>query len=118
MYIVGWGMASLKKSTVFILMTLCWLYSMSGLLIGISIYFGILLQIFIPTLSVLEAVIGLIKTLGDEGLVGLLAGIWLVGQFFLSYKLYGSLKNKYESLYSSLNQFYFVSTIQIIYNSI
>ena len=91
-------MASLKKSTVFILMTLCWLYSMSGLLIGISIYFGILLQIFIPTLSVLEAVIGLIRTLGDEGLVGLLAGIWLVGQFFLSYKLYGSLKNKYESL--------------------
>ena len=50
------------------------------------------------TLSVLEAVIGLIRTLGDEGLVGLLAGIWLVGQFFLSYKLYGSLKNKYESL--------------------
>jgi hypothetical protein len=49
-------------------------------------------------LSVLEAVIGLIRTLGDEGLVGLLAGIWLVGQFFLSYKLYGSLKNKYESL--------------------
>ena len=74
-------MASLKKSTVFILMTLCWLYSMSGLLIAISIYFGILLQIFIPALSVLEAVISLISTLQDEGLVGLLAGIFLVGQF-------------------------------------
>mgnify|MGYP000229828429 FL=1 len=91
-------MASLKKSTIFILMSLCWLYSLSGLLIAISIYFGILLQIFIPTLSVLEAVIGLIRTLEDEGLVGLLAGIWLVGQFFISYKLYKSLKNKYESL--------------------
>ena len=53
------------------LMILCWLYSMSGLLIGISIYFGILLQIFIPTLSVLEAVTGLIRTLGDEGFFNL-----------------------------------------------
>ena len=79
-------------------MSLCWLYSLSGLLIAISIYFGILLQIFIPTLSVLEAVIGLISTLQDEGLVGLLAGIWLVGQFFISYKLYKNLQNKYDSL--------------------
>ena len=71
---------------------------MSGLLIDFNLFWNLITNFYFPHCPVLEAAIGLIRTLGDEGLVGLLAGIWLVGQFFLSYKLYGSLKNKYESL--------------------
>ena len=74
-------------------MSICWLYFMSGVVALILIHLAILLSIFIPN-NVVDNVMAFITELGNNGIVGLLALIVFIGQYFLAYRLYLFFKAK------------------------
>ena len=59
----------------------------------ILIHLAILLSIFIPN-NVVDNVMAFITELGNNGIVGLLALIVFIGQYFLAYRLYLFFKAK------------------------
>lgn len=75
------------KKIMLIPMGICWLYLMSGIISLILIHLAILSSIFIPN-NVLANLIAFISELGDNGVVGLIVLIVIVGQYFLAYRLY------------------------------
>ena len=81
------------KKILLVPMSICWLYFMSGVIALILIHLAILLSIFIPN-NVLDSVMAFITELGNNGVVGLLALIVFIGQYFLAYRLYLFFKAK------------------------
>jgi hypothetical protein len=77
-------------------MALSWLYFMSGVLSLFAIIISIFLTVFFPNnpyiSNVLPNLLGTLNQLGDNGLVGLISLIILVGQYFLAYNLYNFFK--------------------------
>tara|TARA_B100001939_G_C16836040_1_gene570924 strand:+ start:303 stop:599 length:297 start_codon:yes stop_codon:yes gene_type:complete len=65
-----------------------WLYYMIGVVSLFLIFIGLFLNIFFPSLSVLDNLLTMLNTFGDNGFVGLIALIFLVGQYFLAYHFY------------------------------
>ena len=66
---------------------------MSGVVALILIHLAILLSIFIPN-NVVDNVMAFITELGNNRIVGLLALIVFIGQYFLAYRLYLFFKAK------------------------
>jgi len=81
------------KKILLVPMSICWLYFMSGVIALILIHLAILLSIFIPN-NVVDNVMAFITELGNNGIVGLLALIVFIGQYFLAYRLYLFFKAK------------------------
>ena len=81
------------KKILLVPMSICWLYFMSGVVALILIHLAILLSIFIPN-NVVDNVMAFITELGNNGIVGLLALIVFIGQYFLAYRLYLFFKAK------------------------
>ena len=81
------------KKILLVPMSICWLYFMSGVVALILIHLAILLSIFIPN-NVVDNVMAFITELGNNGVVGLLALIVFIGQYFLAYRLYLFFKAK------------------------
>ena len=86
-------------------MALCWLYFMSGVVTLFATLIGIYLSVFFPNMPyikyVLPNLIDLMNALGDAGVVGLMATVILIGQYFLAYNLYNFFKkhhDKYQPL--------------------
>ena len=75
------------KKILLVPMSICWLYFMSGVIALILIHLAILLSIFIPN-NVVDNVMAFITELGNNRIVGLLALIVFIGQYFLAYRLY------------------------------
>ena len=61
---------------------------MIGVVSLFLIFIGLFLNIFFPSLSVLDNLLTMLNTFGDNGFVGLIALIFLVGQYFLAYHFY------------------------------
>lgn len=66
---------------------------------------GIYLSVFFPNMpyitNVLPNLIDLMNTLGNNGLIGLMATVIFIGQYFLAYNLYNFFKkhhDKYQPL--------------------
>ena len=82
-----------------------WLYYMSGVAILFSILIGIYLSVLLPDMpyvsNVLTNLLNFLQTLGDNGLVGLIVLIHLVGQYFLAYYLFNLFKEYRDNLQSS-----------------
>jgi len=98
-------MNSIKKFLISIPMALCWLYFMSGVVILFTIIISIYLSVFFPNMpyitNVLPNLIDLMNTLGNNGLIGLMATVIFIGQYFLAYNLYNFFKkhhDKYQPL--------------------
>jgi len=81
------------KKILLVPMSICWLYFMSGVVALILIHLAILLSIFIPN-NVVDNVMAFITELGNNRIVGLLALIVFIGQYFLAYRLYLFFKAK------------------------
>ena len=81
------------KKILLVPMSIYWLYFMSGVVALILIHLAILLSIFIPN-NVVDNVMAFITELGNNGIVGLLALIVFIGQYFLAYRLYLFFKAK------------------------
>ena len=81
-----------------------WLYYMSGVVTLFAIWIGIFLSLFFPNMpyisNVLPNLLDLLQTLGDNGLVGLIVLLFVVGQYFLAYYLYDFLKKFREDIKS------------------
>ena len=64
-----------------------------------AIFIGIFLSLFFPDMpyvsNVLPNLLDFLQTLGDNGLVGLIVLVFVVGQYFLAYYLYDFLKEVY-----------------------
>tara|TARA_B100000029_G_C17008902_1_gene754094 strand:- start:216 stop:476 length:261 start_codon:yes stop_codon:yes gene_type:complete len=82
-----------------------WLYFMSGVVTLFAIFIGIFLSLFFPNMpyvsNVLPNLLDFLQTLGDNGLVGLIVLVFVVGQYFLAYYLYDFFKNLREDIKSS-----------------
>ncbi len=82
-----------------------WLYYMSGVVTLFAIFTGIFLSLFFPDMpyvsNVLPNLLDFLQTLGDNGLVGLIVLVFVVGQYFLAYYLYDFFKNLREDIKSS-----------------
>ena len=82
-----------------------WLYFMSGVVTLFAIFIGIFLSLFFPNMpyasNVLPNLLDFLQTLGDNGLVGLIVLLFVVGQYFLAYYLYDFFKNLREDIKSS-----------------
>ena len=98
-------MNSIKKFLISIPMALCWLYFMSGVVALFATLIGIYLSVFFPNMpyitNVLPNLIDLMNTLGNNGLIGLMATVIFIGQYFLAYNLYSFFKkhhDKYQPL--------------------
>ena len=82
-----------------------WLYFMSGVVTLFAIFIGIFLSLFFPDIpyvsNVLPNLLDFLQTLGDNGLVGLIVLVFVVGQYFLAYYLYDFFKNLREDIKSS-----------------
>ena len=82
-----------------------WLYYMSGVVTLFAIFTGIFLSLFFPDMpyvsNVLPNLLDFLQTLGDNGLVGLIVLLFVVGQYFLAYYLYDFFKNLREDIKSS-----------------
>ena len=69
-------------------MALCWLYFMSGVVTLFVIVIAIYLSVFLPNMpfitNILPNLIDLINTLGNNGLVGLITLVILIGSYFLA----------------------------------
>ena len=82
-----------------------WLYYMSGVMTLFAIFIGIFLSLFFPDMpyvsNVLPNLLDFLQTLGDNGLVGLIVLVFVVGQYFLAYYLYDFFKNLREDIKSS-----------------
>ena len=87
-------MQTLKKIIVFPFMTYFFLVHVSLIVILILVYFGILVEIFIPQLYVLENFLELLNTLGAEGVIGLL----VIAQFFINYYLFIFTRRIYKNI--------------------
>ena len=86
-------------------MALCWLYFMSGVVALFATLIGIYLSVFFPNMpyitNVLPNLIDLMNTLGNNGLIGLMATVIFIGSFYLAYNLYNFFKkhhDKYQPL--------------------
>ena len=70
-----------------------------------AIFIGIFLSLFFPNMpyvsNVLPNLLDFLQTLGDNGLVGLIVLVFVVGQYFLAYYLYDFFKNLREDIKSS-----------------
>ena len=86
-------------------MGFCWLYYMSGVVTIFAILIGIFLSVFFPNMpyasNVLPNLIDLLKTLGENDMIGLITLVILIGQYFLAYNLFNFLKNSRKNLQSS-----------------
>ena len=98
-------MNSIKKFLISIPMALCWLYFMSGVVALFATLIGIYLSVFFPNMpyitNVLPNLIDLMNTLGNNGLISLMATVIFIGQYFLAYNLYNFFKkhhDKYQPL--------------------
>ena len=67
-------------------MALCWLYFMIGVVNLFFIIISIYLSVFFPNMpyitNVLPNLIDLMNTLGNNGLIGLMATVILIGSFY------------------------------------
>ena len=79
-------MNSIKKFLISIPMALCWLYFMIGVVNLFFIIISIYLSVFFPNMpyitNVLPNLIDLMNTLGNNGLIGLMATVILIGSFY------------------------------------
>jgi hypothetical protein len=78
---------------------------MSGVVALFATLIGIYLSVFFPNMpyitNVLPNLIDLMNTLGNNGLIGLMATVIFIGQYFLAYNLYNFFKkhhDKYQHL--------------------
>jgi hypothetical protein len=78
---------------------------MSGVVALFATLIGIYLSVFFPNMpyitNVLPNLIDLMNTLGNNGLIGLMATVIFIGQYFLAYNLYNFFKkhhDKYQPL--------------------
>lgn len=85
-------------------MGFCWLYYMSGVVSLFAIFIGIYLSVFFPNMpyvsNVLPNLIDLLKTLGENGMIGLITLVILIGQYFLAYNLFNFFKKSRDNLQS------------------
>tara|TARA_A100001234_G_scaffold99277_1_gene87335 strand:+ start:753 stop:1049 length:297 start_codon:yes stop_codon:yes gene_type:complete len=81
-------MNTLLRYLLLIPIAFFWLYYMIGVVSLFLIFIGLFLNIFFPSLSVLDNLLTMLNTFGDNGFVGLIALIFLVGQYFLAYHFY------------------------------
>lgn len=81
-------MNTLLRYLLLIPIAFFWLYYMIGVVSLFLIFIGLFLNIFFPSLSVLDNLLTMLNTFGDNGFVGLIALIFLVGQYFVAYHFY------------------------------
>ena len=70
-----------------------------------AIFIGIYLSVFIPNMpyvsNVLPNLLDFLQTLGDNGFIGVIVLVSVVGQYFLAYHLYNLFKKYRDNLQSS-----------------
>ena len=90
-------MNAINKFLISIPMALCWLYFMSGVVTLFAAFIGIYLSVFFPNMpyitNILPNLIDLMNTLGNNGLIGLMATVIFIGQYFLPIAYIIFLKN-------------------------
>ena len=95
----------IKHFVLSILMAFSWLYYMSGVVTLFAIFIGIYLSVFFPNMpyvsNVLPNLLDFLQTLGDNGFIGVIVLVSVVGQYFLAYHLYNLLKKYRDNLQSS-----------------
>ena len=78
---------------------------MSGVVTLFAIFIGIYLSVFIPNMpyvsNVLPNLLDFLQTLGDNGFIGVIVLVSVVGQYFLAYHLYNLFKKYRVNLQSS-----------------
>ena len=70
-----------------------------------AIFIGIYLSVFFPNMpyvsNVLPNLLDFLQTLGDNGFIGVIVLVSVVGQYFLAYHLYNLFKKHRDNLQSS-----------------
>ena len=78
---------------------------MSGGVPLFGILIGIFLSVFFPNMpyvsNVLPNLLDFLQTLGDNGFIGVIVLVSIVGQYFLAYHLYNLFKKYRDNLQSS-----------------
>ena len=96
-------MNTLLRYLLLIPIAFFWLYYMIGVVSLFLIFIGLFLNIFFPSLSVLDNLLTMLNTFGDNGFVGLIALIFLVGQYFLAYHFYLILRTYRKKLKNEIH---------------